>query len=507
MRECGVFSELLPHHVSVEEIKRALAARTDPLGRAGVGLRRRRAQAADGAARARHPGARHLLRDAGDGARAGRPRRVGARRGVRPLGADAQGGGPAAARPAARAVVLDVAPRHRLRAAAGLHRARVVDGVAGRGARGHRPRALRHPVPPGGRPHALRQRGAQDVPRGHLRLRHGLVGGVGRRGAGRPDPRAGRRRPRHLRALRRGRLLGGGAARPQGGRRPAHLRLRRPRDDAQERERAGRRRVPRPLQGAARGGRRRGPLPRAARGRHRARDQAQDHRQRVHPGVRGGGRAPRQPQVPRAGHALLRRDRVGRRHRRGDDQVAPQRRRPARGPPVRARRAAAHALQGRGPPGRPRARAAGAARLAPAVPGPGPRDPDRRRRGQQGPPRDPARRRLRAAGRDPPGRPVPRAVAVVLRAAGRPANGRRAGRRAHLRLRRRDPRGHLRRRDDRRLGAAAVRPAGADRLADDQRDPAGQPGDAGHHSSPRARSSGNNAAARWRAIRPARRRP
>ena len=38
-----------------------------------------------------------------------------------------------------------------------------------------------------------------------------------------------------------------------------------------------------------------------------------------------------------------------------------------------------------------------------------------------------------------------------------------------------------RRRDDRRLGAAALRPAGADRLAHDQRDPRGQPGGARHH--------------------------
>ena len=123
-------------------------------------------------------------------------------------------------------------------------------------------RPLRHPVPPGGRPHALRQPGAALVPRGHLRLRHELVGGVGRRGAGRAHPRAGRRREGDLRAVRRGRLVGGGAAGAQGGRRPAHLRVRRPRDDAQERERAGRRRVPRPLQGAARGRRRRGALPR-----------------------------------------------------------------------------------------------------------------------------------------------------------------------------------------------------------------------------------------------------
>ena len=55
-------------------------------------------------------------------------------------------------------------------------------------------------------------------------------------------------------------------------------------------------------------------------------------------------------------------------HRRGHDQVPPQRRRPARGPRVRARRAAAGAVQGRGPQGRRRARAARAARLAPAVP-------------------------------------------------------------------------------------------------------------------------------------------
>ena len=38
-----------------------------------------------------------------------------------------------------------------------------------------------------------------------------------------------------------------------------------------------------------------------------------------------------------------------------------------------------------------------------------------------------------------------------------------------------------RRRDDRRLGAPALRPARADRLAHDQRDPRGQPGGARHH--------------------------
>ena len=64
---------------------RARAARPDPLRRARLGLRGRRARAAPGAARARGPGAGHLLRDAGDGARARRARR--GRRGgrVRPL--------------------------------------------------------------------------------------------------------------------------------------------------------------------------------------------------------------------------------------------------------------------------------------------------------------------------------------------------------------------------------------------------------------------------------------
>ena len=85
----------------------------------------------------------------------------------------------------------------------------------------------------------------------------------------------------------------------------------------------------------------------------------------------------------------------------GDDQVPPQRRRPARGPRVRAGRAAADALQGRGPRGRRRARAARAAGLAPALPRPGPGDPHRRRRGQQGAPRHPPRRRLDPPGGDP----------------------------------------------------------------------------------------------------------
>ena len=60
---------------------------------------------------------------------------------------------------------------------------------------------------------------------------------------------------------------------------------------------------------------------------------------------RGRGRG----EVPGAGHPVPGRRRVRRRHRHRHHQVAPQRRRPAGGPAVPAGRAAAHAVQGRGP--------------------------------------------------------------------------------------------------------------------------------------------------------------
>ena len=57
-------------------------------------------------------------------------------------------------------------------------------------------------------------------------------------------------------------------------------------------------------------------------------------------------RQPRRRPFPRPGHAVLGRHRVRRQHRRGDDQIPPQRRRAARRPRFRASRAAARALQG-----------------------------------------------------------------------------------------------------------------------------------------------------------------
>ena len=146
----------------------------------------------------------------------------------------------------------------------GVHRARLEPRLAGRRLRGARPRPLRDPVPPRGRPHALRDRDPDPLPARDRRLRGAVVAAVGDRRAGGRDPRPGRRGPGDLRPLRRRRLLGRGAARPPGGRRAADLRLRRPRPDAAERGRAGGRGV-RAVRHPARPRRRRGALPRAAR--------------------------------------------------------------------------------------------------------------------------------------------------------------------------------------------------------------------------------------------------
>ena len=76
----------------------------------------------------------------------------------------------------------------------------------------------------------------------------------------------------------------------------------------------------------------------------------------------------RRPALPGAGHALPRHRRVGRRRQR-QHQVAPQRGRPARRHGLRAGRAAAPPVQGRGAGGRRGARPARGHRVAPAVPG------------------------------------------------------------------------------------------------------------------------------------------
>ena len=112
-------------------------------------------------------------------------------------------------------------------------------------------------------------------------------------------------------------------------------------------------------------------------------------------------------------------------------------------------------------------------------PGPGPGDPDHRR-GHARAAGDPARGRLDPAGGDPPRGPLPRAVAVVRGPAGDPF-GRRPGRRAHVRLPGGDPCRDERRRDDRGLGAPALRPAGDDLEPNRERGARGEPRGARHH--------------------------
>ena len=104
--------------------------------------------------------------------------------------------------------------------------------------------------------------------------------------------------------------------------------------------------------------------------------------------------------------------------------------------------------------------AAGGHRRPAAVPGAGPRHPDRRR-GHPRAPRAAARGRCDRPRRAHRRRPRRRDLAVPGRAARRRALGRRAGRRTHLRAPDRAAAGVVRGRDDRRLDAPALRRAGA----------------------------------------------
>jgi GMP synthase (glutamine-hydrolysing) A subunit len=186
--------------------------------------------------------------------------------------------------------------------------------------------------------------------------------------------------------------------------------------------------------------------------------EAQDHRPHLRRGLREDAQGHRaHGGIPGAGDALPGRHRVrldpgqsGLAH-----QDAPQRRRPARAHEAQAHRAAARALQGRGPPRRRRAGPAQGGRLAPAVPGPGPRGPrDGRHHRRQA--RDPPQRRRRPPGGDDANRRLLEGLAVLCRVpAGQ--DRRRVRRRAHLRLRHRPAHRGEHRRHDGRLGAPPAR--------------------------------------------------
>src|SRR5581483_958241 len=164
---------------------------------------------------------------------------------------------------------------------------------------------------------------------------------------------------------------------------------------------------------------------------------------------------------------------------RGQDQVAPQRRWVARRHELRARRAPAQPVQGRGARRRRAARPARRHRVAPAVPGPRP-GRAHHRHGHARAAADPAGGRRHRHRGDQAGRSLPRGVAELRRAAGG-EDGRRDGRRAHVRVPHRGAGRHQRRRHDRRLGAHPLRRAGATVEPHHQRGAGCEPGRSRHH--------------------------
>ena len=303
--------------------------------------------------RARRPDPRHLLRHAARRAPARRQGRARRQARVRPREADASTSPRASSTASRGSESLEVWMSHGDRVVSmppGFETRRHVRQHAVLRGRERRAQDLRRPVPPRGRAHAARQRRPRVVPlrgrRPHADLDAELV--HRRRHQGREGPRRPER-ARDLRALRRRRLVGRGGALPQGARRPPHVHLRRQRPAPAGRVRAGRRDVPRDVPPEPRRRRRARALPLRAAGRHRPRAEAQDHRPRLHRGLRRRGEEGRGRRVPRAGHALPRRhrERLVQGPERGH-QEPPQRRRPSRADEAEAHRAAARALQGRG---------------------------------------------------------------------------------------------------------------------------------------------------------------
>ena len=273
------------------------------------------------------------------------------------------------------------------------------------------------------------------------------------RGGRRRDPGAGRRRARDLRAVRRGRLRGRGRDRAQGDRRPAHVRVRRHRPAAPGRGRAGGGDVPPPVPRRPRareGGR---PVPRRARTTSSSPSASARSSARRSSGCSRRSRAttttPRflvqgtlYPDIVESG---------------GGDNAVIKSHHNVGGLPDDMNFELVEPLRHLF---KDEVRAVGEELGLPEeivwrqpFPGPGlgvriigTITPERVEILQ-------ARRRDRGRG-DPARRPVPRDLAE-LRGAARGADRRRAGRRPHLRVPDHPPRGHERRRDDRRLGPHA----------------------------------------------------
>ena len=252
IRDCGVFSEMLPHDVPLRGDREAKAAGDHPLGRACVGLCAGSSASGAGPARAGRPGDGHLLRDAAarctsSAVASSRPRWAS-------LGA-------LICMWATPGVLLRGTPReqtcwmsHRdtvfepppgftaLASSSASPVAAVEDSERGIYGIQFHPEVVHTPYG---------QEILTQVPDRRVRLRANVDGGLDRRGPGAAHSRAGGGGQGHLRTVRWRRFLGGGAARASGGGRAADVRVRRPRPDAQGRGRAGGERVSRHVQGAA----------------------------------------------------------------------------------------------------------------------------------------------------------------------------------------------------------------------------------------------------------------
>ena len=238
-----------------------------------------------GRVRARGSGSRHLLRPAGDvhRSRRGGRRHRGAR--VRPRGAHRD----RRLRPVRRGLGtrrqcagLDEPRRPGHPAARGVFSRRGERRRALRCDRRRRPRILRRPVPPGGRPYPGRRGAAAELHPHYRRLRRRLDHGRLSRPGDRAGTRPGRGRARGLRPVGRRRQRGHGRSAPRSAGRSVLLRLRGYRADARGRDGGGGRAVPRPLQHSAARRRREATLPRRARGGDRSGTEAQADRSRVH---------------------------------------------------------------------------------------------------------------------------------------------------------------------------------------------------------------------------------
>ena len=164
VREAHVYSEIVPRTMPLARDAGEAAEGHHPLGRPGVGARRRRAVDRPRGLRRRRPGARHLLRRAARRAAARRRGRAHRRRRVRPHRCSRA--------PTRGSVLLAELPRRAGRVDEPRrrdHRARPPGfavtashaGRAGRRARGPRARRLRRAVPPRGRAHRARPGDAQ----------------------------------------------------------------------------------------------------------------------------------------------------------------------------------------------------------------------------------------------------------------------------------------------------------------------------------------------------------